>query len=189
MKTRNRRYLLVLVSAAVLAGCAREPKTAELTVPPPAAPELSVAAPAAAPEPEAVETPHPENVAVRPEAREFAPSPRLHDIHFDFDQYVVRPQDTKILDANIDWMLSNPKALVLIEGHCDERGTNDYNTALGDHRARATANYLMAHGVLSERITTLSYGEERPLCTERTEACWARNRRAHFLVRLGTPAR
>jgi len=189
MKTRNRRYLLVLVSAGILAGCAREPKTAGLTVPPPAAPELSVAAPSAAPAPEPVETPHPENVAVRPEAREFAPSPRLHDIHFDFDQYVIRPQDTKILDANLDWMLSNPRSLVLIEGHSDERGTNDYNMALGDHRARATANYLMAHGVLSERITTLSYGEERPLCTERTEACWARNRRAHFLVRLATPAR
>jgi len=128
-------------------------------------------------------------VAVRPEAREFAPSPRLHDIHFDFDQYVIRPHDTKILDANLDWMLSNPKSLVLIEGHCDERGTNEYNMALGEHRARATANYLVAHGVLSERLTTLSYGEERPLCTERTEACWARNRRAHFLVRLPTPAR
>ena len=102
---------------------------------------------------------------------------------------MIRPQDTKILDANLDWMLSNPKSLVLIEGHCDERGTNEYNMALGEHRARATANYLVAHGVLSERLTTLSYGEERPLCTERTEACWARNRRAHFLVRLATPAR
>ena len=189
MKTRRRPYLLALLSAAVLAGCAREPKTAGLTVPPPVAPESSAAAPSAPPAPEAVETPHPENVAVRPEAREFAPSPRLHDIHFDFDQYVIRPHDTKILDANLDWMLSNPKSLVLIEGHCDERGTNEYNMALGEHRARATANYLVAHGVLSERITTLSYGEERPLCTERTEACWARNRRAHFLVRLPTPAR
>ena len=189
MKTRRRPYLLALLSAAVLAGCAREPKTAGLTVPPPVAPESSAAAPAAAPAPEAVESPHPENVAVRPEAREFAPSPRLHDIHFDFDQYVIRPHDTKILDANLDWMLSNPKSLVLIEGHSDERGTNDYNMALGDHRARATANYLVAHGVRSERIATLSYGEERPLCTERTEACWARNRRAHFLVRLPTPAR
>src|SRR5437879_13791011 len=99
MRTRRRPYLLVLASAAVLAGCAREPKTAGLTVPPPVAPESSAAAPAAAPAPEAAESPHPENVAVRPDARELAPSPRLHDVHFDFDQYATRPHDQKIPDA------------------------------------------------------------------------------------------
>ena len=73
--------------------------------------------------------------------------------------------------------------LVLIEGHCDERGTNEYNLALGERRAKATMNYLVSQGVQAARITIISYGEERPLCTEKTEACWARNRRAHFLTK------
>ena len=107
----------------------------------------------------------------------------LKDIHFDFDKSQIRPDAARILDANVDWMKSNPAAVIIIEGHCDERGTNDYNLALGDRRARATLNYLIAHGISASRITTISYGEERPLCTARTEACWAGNRRAHFLAK------
>ncbi len=122
------------------------------------------------------------NVA-RPDPRQFAAAPRLRDIHFDFDKYAVRPDDAAVLDANVDWLISNPGYLVLIEGHCDERGTNQYNIALGDHRARAAMNYLVARGVQAERITTISYGKERPACLARTEACWAMNRRAHFLVK------
>src|SRR5437016_4109562 len=73
--------------------------------------------------------------------------------------------------------------LLLVEGHCDERGTNEYNVALGDRRAKAAMNYLVTQGVRANRITVISYGEERPLCTEHNEACWSQNRRAHFLVR------
>ena len=109
-------------------------------------------------------------------------SPNLKDIHFDFDKYDIRPGDAKILDANAAWLKSNTD-LVLVEGHCDERGTNEYNLALGERRAKATMNYLVAQGVLANRITIISYGKERPLCTQRTEACWAENRRAHFLVK------
>jgi peptidoglycan-associated lipoprotein len=127
--------------------------------------------------------------AARPDPRQFASAPRLRDIHFDFDKYAIRPDDAKILDANVDWLISNPEYLVLIEGHCDERGTNQYNLALGDHRARAAMNYMMARGVEAERITTISYGKERPGCIARTEACWAANRRAHFLVKAAARQR
>jgi peptidoglycan-associated lipoprotein len=72
---------------------------------------------------------------------------------------------------------------VLIEGHCDERGTDEYNLALGERRARSAMNYLTSRGVAKERMSVVSYGEERPLCKEKTEACWAQNRRAHFLVK------
>jgi peptidoglycan-associated lipoprotein len=96
---------------------------------------------------------------------------------------VIPPDQERMLEANVDWLVSNPAYLVLIEGHADERGTNEYNIVLGEHRARSTLDYLMAHGVSADRITTLSYGEERPFCTERTEACWTQNRRAHFLVK------
>jgi len=103
-------------------------------------------------------------------------------VFFDFDKFDVRPADTKILDANASWLKSNDN-LVLIEGHCDERGTNEYNLALGERRAKSTMNYLVSQGIQASRITIISYGEERPLCTDKTEDCWAKNRRAHFLVK------
>ena len=89
----------------------------------------------------------------------------------------------RILDTNAAWLKSNPNHLVLIEGHADERGTNEYNLALGERRAKSTMNYLVSQGVQANRITIISYGEERPACTEKTEECWAKNRRAHFLVK------
>jgi peptidoglycan-associated lipoprotein len=121
--------------------------------------------------------------AVRPAPSSYSEVPELQDIHFDFDRYVIRPDDTKTLDADAGWLRANPRAVLLIEGHCDERGTNEYNLALGQHRAKATLDYLIGQGIAATRITTISYGEERPRCTEHTEECWAKNRRAHFLVK------
>jgi peptidoglycan-associated lipoprotein len=121
--------------------------------------------------------------AARPAPAEFVSVPELKDVHFDFDKYDIRPGDAKVLDGNASWLKSNPSHLVLIEGHCDERGTNEYNLALGERRAKSTMNYLVSQGVQASRITIISYGEERPLCSEKTEECWARNRRAHFLVK------
>jgi peptidoglycan-associated lipoprotein len=87
------------------------------------------------------------------------------------------------LDANAGWLKSNVDHLVVIEGHCDERGTTEYNTALGDRRAKATMNYLVSRGVPAARITVISYGEQRPTCAQPGDECWAKNRRAHFLVK------
>lgn len=118
-----------------------------------------------------------------PSPTEFAASSALRDVQFEFDKYDIRPSERAALDANVRWLKSHAGTLVLIEGHCDERGTNEYNLALGERRARATRDYLASAGVADSRITVVSYGEERPLCTDRTEACWGRNRRAHFLVK------
>lgn len=107
----------------------------------------------------------------------------LKPVYFDFDKSEIRPDAAKTLDANAAWLLEHPGYAVLIEGHCDERGTNAYNLALGDRRARAALNYLVAHGVAASRFRTISYGEERPVCFERAEACWWKNRRGHFLVK------
>lgn len=104
------------------------------------------------------------------------------DIHFDFDKYDIRPEAKPILEGIASWLLKNKDARLSIEGHCDERGTNEYNLALGDRRAKAARDYLVALGVPSNRIEMISYGEEKPLCTEKTEECWAKNRRAHFVV-------
>jgi peptidoglycan-associated lipoprotein len=118
-----------------------------------------------------------------PSPAEFHPAVALQDVHFDFDRHSLRAGDTTLLEQDAAWLVSNPRTLVLVEGHTDERGTNEYNIVLGDRRATATRDYLIAHGVRPDRISLISYGEERPLCTEHAEACWARNRRSHFLVK------
>ena len=118
-----------------------------------------------------------------PSPKEFVESAALRDIFFDFDKYDVRPADKGTLEENAKWLKSNQSALLLIEGHTDERGTNEYNLALGERRAKATRDYLVSVGIDAGRITVISYGEERPVCTDKTEACWAKNRRAHFLVK------
>jgi peptidoglycan-associated lipoprotein len=118
-----------------------------------------------------------------PSPKEFVESAALRDVYFDFDRYDVRAGDKGTLDENAKWLKSNQSALLLIEGHADERGTNEYNLALGERRAKATRDYLVSVGVDAGRITVISYGEERPTCTEKAEGCWAKNRRAHFLVK------
>jgi peptidoglycan-associated lipoprotein len=118
-----------------------------------------------------------------PVPSEFSETTALKDIHFEFDRAEIRGAEAEILNANATWLKSNARVLVLIEGHCDERGTNEYNLALGQRRANATRDYLVARGIDTRRISLISYGKERPVCTEHSEACWARNRRAHFLVK------
>ncbi len=106
----------------------------------------------------------------------------LRDIHFDFDRYDIRDEDKPVLKKIADWLINKDNVKLVIEGHCDERGTNEYNLALGDKRARATKDYLISLGVPEDRLQTVSYGEERPLCTEHDESCWWKNRRSHFVV-------
>jgi peptidoglycan-associated lipoprotein len=104
------------------------------------------------------------------------------DINFDYDRYDIKGEYKSELKSIAEWMTKNPGAKLSVEGHCDERGTNEYNLALGDRRAKAVKDYLLSLGVPSSGIETISYGEEKPLCTEATEACWAKNRRVHFVV-------
>lgn len=106
----------------------------------------------------------------------------LQDVHFGFDSYELDEQARAALRENAAWLKENGSQKVEVEGHCDERGTVEYNLALGAKRARATKDYLVTLGVSSDRLTTISYGEELPLCSEHTEDCWARNRRGHFVV-------
>ncbi len=103
-----------------------------------------------------------------------------NDIHFDFDRYDIKANDKATLKTIADFLIQNSEVSIRIEGHCDERGTNEYNLGLGDRRAGATKSYLMTLGVPSSRVLTISYGEERPLCTNSNEGCWSQNRRAHF---------
>jgi peptidoglycan-associated lipoprotein len=106
----------------------------------------------------------------------------LKDIHFDFDKYNIRPGDAEILNENAVLLKKYPKVKVQIEGHCDERGTVEYNLALGERRANNTKNYLVSLGVSADRISTISYGKERPLDPGHNEEAWAINRRAHTVI-------
>jgi peptidoglycan-associated lipoprotein len=103
----------------------------------------------------------------------------LQDIHFDFDKYNIRQGDAAVLKKDSEWLKANP-GKVRIEGHCDERGTVEYNLALGQRRADSTKNYLMTLGIEKSRLETISYGKERPLDPGHNEGAWAKNRRAHL---------
>ncbi len=106
----------------------------------------------------------------------------LKDIHFDFDKYDIRREDEEILRENAALLKKNPKMKIQIEGHCDERGTVEYNLALGERRANHTKKNLISLGITSDRISTISYGKERPLDRGHNEPAWAANRRAHIVV-------
>ena len=107
----------------------------------------------------------------------------LKDIYFDFDKYGLRADARDTLKANGTWLKGQPSAQVEIEGHCDERGTGEYNLALGAKRAQTAKDYLVTLGIPDGRITTISYGKELPVCTEHTEDCWQRNRHDRFVVK------
>jgi peptidoglycan-associated lipoprotein len=106
----------------------------------------------------------------------------LKDIHFEFDKYDIRREDEGILKENAVFLKKNSKAKIQIEGHCDERGTVEYNLALGERRANNTKKYLVFLGIPSDRILTISYGKEKPLDKGHSEQAWAKNRRAHIIV-------
>lgn len=106
----------------------------------------------------------------------------LQDINFDYDRYDLRDEVRRVLQSNSEWLKANPAAKVEVEGHCDERGTVEYNLALGAKRAKSAKDYMVSLGISADRLSTISYGEELPLCHDLNEACWTRNRRAHFVV-------
>ncbi len=106
----------------------------------------------------------------------------LKDVHFDFDEYDIHPEDASILKENAAVLARQKSVKVQIEGHCDERGTVEYNLALGERRTSSAKNYLISLGIPTDRISTISYGKEKPLDPAHTEDAWAKNRRAHFVI-------
>ena len=121
---------------------------------------------------------------------QFAQKPRLKyketndikDIIFKFDRYDLDDESRAVLRDNVAYLKKNSMTAIEIQGHCDERGTNNYNIALGERRAQATKMYMVSQGISASRIHTISYGEERPFCFDSNDACWTKNRRAHFKV-------
>jgi peptidoglycan-associated lipoprotein len=175
MKKSTLLMALLAMSAAVACG----PKKVAST---PVPPEPTAAPPAPAP----TNTPAP----VEDEYSKLKKMPideidRLKlfgDVHYDLDKSDVRDADKSVLQKNADVLKKFDFLKIKIEGHCDERGSVEYNLALGERRAKAAVDYLGGLGVTSDRLQTASYGKEVPLCSEHNEDCWARNRRGHFTV-------
>ena len=123
-----------------------------------------------------------QNGSQDPRTQSYRTTTELKDIHFNFDQYDLDSNTKKILEENAAYLKSHTDMKIEIQGHCDERGTNNYNIALGERRAHSTKKYLMAQGIDSSRMNVISYGEEKPFCSDSNENCWYQNRRAHFMV-------
>ncbi|MDI6776657.1 MAG: peptidoglycan-associated lipoprotein Pal [Syntrophales bacterium] len=201
MRKRNLWVILILtvcVSAMLVTGCAKKPvQKAVITGEEPPAVEQQVPLEDQAAKEQAAreralkeqtlkEQALKEQAAKEEAAKELVPTAKeefkLEDIHFDFDKFNLKPEVRKILEQHTDWLLKHENCSLVIEGHCDERGTTEYNLALGERRAAAAAKYLTDLGIDETRIETISYGEERPLDPGHNEEAWAKNRRAHFVV-------
>ena len=114
--------------------------------------------------------------------KNFQETSNLKDIHFNFDQYGLDSNSKEVLKQNASYLKQNPGTKIEVQGHCDERGTNNYNIALGERRASSTKRYLVSQGIDSSRINIISFGEEKPFCFDSNEGCWFQNRRAHFML-------
>jgi peptidoglycan-associated lipoprotein len=176
------RLAATMILAAAVAACASHPKPAPPTAPPPA--------PRAAPAPAARAAPPPAPVSSRPlpgSEREFVVD--VGDrVYFDLNEYAVRTDAQPILAAQAAWLVRYPAVQVRIEGNCDERGTREYNIALGARRANSVKEYLVSHGVAVGRISTVSYGKEHPIDSGTGEQAWSRNRNSHTAIVSGARA-
>ncbi len=159
--------VLLLGVALLLAGCPKKPEVAT------GAPRAE----APAPVPEASREPAPTPAPPPVPAKE-----PLQDVFFDFDKAIIRDDGKQALNADIQWLKANSAVRINVEGHCDERGTTEYNLALGERRAKVVRDYLVAGGIDAKRISTISYGKERPFVQGHDESAWKWNRRGHFVV-------
>lgn len=175
---------ICLVISLGVAACGK-PKVA--TTPPPPTPPAVPTAPPAPPPPPAPPTPAAPPRALTEDER-FARmsiadvNKELNDVFFDLDKSAIKDESRSTLTSNANYMKRWTSVRVTIEGHCDERGTAEYNLALGDRRANAVKAYLVELGVPASSITVVSKGKEAPFCTEHAESCWSQNRRGHFVV-------
>ena len=181
MKLRSNRIFMIAVVAIFgsVSGCHKH----VASNPAPARPPQPAPAPAPPPQPSVAKT-------TTSTARPSAPAPTLaelfqqnvKDAFFDYDKSVLSAADRAALTQDAEFLRAHPEVRFTIEGHCDERGSEEYNLGLGDRRATAAKSYLADLGITDSRIETTSYGKERPFCTQETESCWSQNRRAHFTL-------
>jgi peptidoglycan-associated lipoprotein len=177
---------ITLVMAIGLSGCAK--KQAAVPPQPPAPPVAAAPPPPPPPPPAPAPAPAPpralteDEIFGRKTVDQLNAEMPLGDVMFNFDQATIRDDQRPALQKNADFLKRWTSVRVSVEGHADSRGTNEYNLALGERRANAVKEYLVGLGIAGDRMVVVSKGEETPVCTEEAEACWARNRRGHFVV-------
>ena len=177
----NTGIILVLTSI-ILCGC---PKKSEVTASPEAQKEhvTSPASSAVAETGENGKAASPAGSSEEGKERAaMAAEGSLQPIYFDFNKSFIRDDAKSVMKKNVEWLKSNPRAKIKIEGNCDEQGTAEYNQALGQRRSVSAKNYLAEMGIASSRISLISFGKEKPVCTENAESCWQKNRRDDFVV-------
>ena len=157
----NLRFVSAVAVALILAACTTKPVEEEAAVAPPPPPPPPPAEP----------------TGPAPDSIEYFNTVVGNSVNFDFDKYDLSADAQAVLRAQAAWLNQNPSRTLTVEGHCDERGTREYNLGLGERRANAAKEYLMTLGVAESRLRTISYGKERPLCVESSESCWGMNRR------------
>jgi peptidoglycan-associated lipoprotein len=180
-------FIVALLIAGALSGCGKKQIPAP-PPPPPVTPATPPPAPPAPPRDVVKQTDDYERLR-QTSVDELERMGLLEDVHFDFDRSDIREADRAVLTKNADTLKRFDFLKITVEGHCDERGTVEYNLALGDRRSRAAYDYLVSLGVPVERLKTVSYGKEVPICRDATEDCWQRNRRAHFTITGKTTGR
>lgn len=180
--TITRLVVMLFVLTLLASGCAKKAVEEEPVTPTPAEEVTEQQQPADVSDTNVVDN-SAYDAAAAARAAERAASQGLVQIHFDFDQYVLTDDAKSTLVGNAGLLRAAPAVKVLIEGHCDERGSDEYNLALGEKRALATKNYLVSLGVDADRLTIISYGEEKPVDPAHTKEAWAKNRRADFKVK------
>ena len=178
---------IVLLMVIVVSGCAKKvpPPAPPPPAPPPAAAPPPPPPPPPPPRPAAAPPPRPlteDEIFQRKTLDELNAEKPLGDAYFDFDMSNVRDDARAVLQKDADYMKRWPSIKVTVEGHCDERGTPEYNLALGDRRGNAVKDYLVSLGIGADRILSVSKGKEQPVCTDHMESCWQQNRRGHFII-------
>jgi len=180
-EVKGRKVRLVLARQGGAPAPAREALPQAAQLPPPIVASQPVAPEQAPPPPPQAQMA--EEVMQRPKNEEFITAPELKSVYFDFDKANLRQDAVDSLSNNVTWLKENADTFVLIEGNADERGTAEYNLALGDRRAKSAMDYLEANGIARDRMATVSYGKEHPICVNATEECRYQNRRADFRVK------
>jgi peptidoglycan-associated lipoprotein len=173
--------VLALAAATAFTACAKKAPPAA-PPPPPVVPEAPPPAPPPPPKPEVAPVVDEYARLKAMSAEDIEKSGLLKEVYFDYDKADIREPDHATLAQNADALKRFDFLRITVEGHCDERGTVEYNLALGERRAKAAHDYLVSLGVPADRLKTVSYGKEVPVCTQSSEDCWQRNRRAHFTV-------
>jgi peptidoglycan-associated lipoprotein len=187
IRVRHLFSILALSAVLTVVGCAKKPPAAAPMPPPPPPPAAPAPPPPPPPPPAPAPAPAPrplteEELFARKSVAELNAEKPLDDVFFDLDESSLKDSAKPALQKDADWLKKYGSVAITVEGHCDSRGSSEYNLGLGSRRATAVKDYLVSLGVSTSRVQAVSKGKEQPFCNEQNESCWSQNRRGHFII-------